>query len=98
MSSYSRRDYARNRDEHLEQILAFLRNDERFVAPIGNGKSRANQAERHCGAGGNEQDTSIPSRILAKHGRHLLSVVGKAMDMRQIHVMLPKQALCHHDK
>jgi hypothetical protein len=32
MSSYSRRDYARNRDEHLEQILAFLRNDERFVA------------------------------------------------------------------
>jgi hypothetical protein len=32
MSSYSRRDYARNRDEHLEQILAFLRTDERFVA------------------------------------------------------------------
>ncbi|GHO62919.1 hypothetical protein KSC_018110 [Ktedonobacter sp. SOSP1-52] len=32
MSSYSRRDYARNRDEHLAQILAFLRNDERFVA------------------------------------------------------------------
>jgi hypothetical protein len=32
MSSYSRRDYAHNRDEHLEQILAFLRNDKRFVA------------------------------------------------------------------
>jgi hypothetical protein len=32
MSSYSRADYARNRGEHLEQLLAFLRHDERFVA------------------------------------------------------------------